>query len=1450
MNALSEIKSMLENGLAPYAQTARDLWNLPHTNGISVNGCADFALWRITNDKLINELVSSFAYLLINPRDALCVKHSTQYLSTSLNIQTLSNVVAAVELPSGSSTDLYRTCQTCRAKGMERISRKRAQAAAQGMHWCTFGAHQVTIAECTAPDGTLHATCQQCLTRSRQRYAQTVREDHHSAENDFELAANDDAAEGVEAIPVDDFDAVFGDGSDLMDIDLPEDSAVSDRELQLLKNLDEKVAEITYQSCDFCLEDGFNLKVVDGKCLSCRNDKGDPVQKWSAQNNIQPALNVPPCLQGLTDMEDMLIARVKSYMQVRWTRGRQLAYQDHIVNFRQDTSAIATKLPRLPEDTDIVIIRKEDVDLSRHVDFTVRRDKVVAALQYKIDHDPHYADLVIDEEAVAQLPENGSVAHRLPTCREGRQNETETSMPAGPDSAAGDQGVEEGINEQVVGGVIDLGTHQRAEVDHLREAANNVVRGARYEHTIINAPDMDHAPLSEATPGYMIMAFPTLFPDGKDIQTLLAEGDQQLVSKMVRYGANLWGTRAFWLSRRHELLDMIRVKNSPHLFFTLSAADLQWPDLHKHMPNSDVDANGDLNPRAARQRRRTALTQNPHIAAAYLDQRLQVYFKHFLTPLLGIKDFWYRYEWQERGSGHIHGFLWMKDAPKVDEINFDLLKHPGCVIPPDQEEKMRQFTAFWDRIISTWNPFPHHDENQPLLGENPCSKDRASAQYTKQELADLLNWVERHTKCMPGYCQVKRKVTGQSEPQTFCRFDYPMALRHEAGIGLDSKFRVRFEPRRNDRLLNTHNVAMILGWKANVDVKPVLSKDAAINYIAKYASKSEKQAPAFPELLSKVTTAMDGSATAQSACQKMLNKMLGERTYSAQETAHLLLGIPLVRASASFQTLYIGPEGGMRELGEEDINENALEGAGAEGERRVTSDSWIQRYMKRAAELESLSLHEICSKYIWKKGEWKKRRESTKVIVRTYPRFSPNPEDPRYDDYCRTKVILHHPFRSVDTFVSEDQSWIEVYAQCRAAGHVHMADTLRCWEDENREVDKEEEDEEIMNPDVAEMDEADWQAWARLHPNQDIPLYGADDLGRRPIDDGWDLEASRQQWNNVEAMATWIDEKKREGHQQDNAQQIDINTLENEQRVIYDEYVNAYREILAGNDCPQQLFNIDGTAGCGKTYLIGAICQELRCLARENDRPNPVRVLAPSGVAALNIHGQTIHSALSLPITGFSPLTGSRLASMQVLWNGVHFVIIDEKSMLGLRSLAQIDSRCRQIFPQHANIPFGNLNVALVGDFAQLPPVGDTPLFGEPSSANSDNGTLSRDGSTLYRKFTTSFRLRIVHRQGGESPEQVRFRDLLTHASRGGLSVDEWKLLTTRLDKNLDAATRSLFDDAPCLYATRNDVHELNLSELQALNQPCARIMAKHDGGPDAIKAAADEAGGLEPHKD
>jgi hypothetical protein len=93
---------------------------------------------------------------------------------------------------------------------------------------------------------------------------------------------------GVEAAEIDEFDNAFGDGSNLMNVDLPDDSALSRHEAALLENLNKKLDEVEFKTCDDCLEEGFDLSVEDGRCSSCRNDTGDPVRKWSAANKVHP----------------------------------------------------------------------------------------------------------------------------------------------------------------------------------------------------------------------------------------------------------------------------------------------------------------------------------------------------------------------------------------------------------------------------------------------------------------------------------------------------------------------------------------------------------------------------------------------------------------------------------------------------------------------------------------------------------------------------------------------------------------------------------------------------------------------------------------------------------------------------------------------------------------------------------------------------------------------------------------------------------------------------------------------------------------------------------------------------------------------------------------------------------------------------------------------------------
>lgn len=178
-------------------------------------------------------------------------------------------------------------------------------------------------------------------------------------------------------------------------------------------------------------------------------------------------------------------------MQVRYTKGRQLCYKDHIVNLPQDITEIARKLPHLPQELDMVVIQRDGVDLDHHVDFLCRREKVREALMYKIGHCPYYADLgEIDEEALQQLPENGSVARLIPTCHEGRQAQAPAVAQPGPAAAAAEPTDDDGVDEQFVGGILNLGGDNQTEVDGVRDGVASILNGgpppmARYEQEIV-----------------------------------------------------------------------------------------------------------------------------------------------------------------------------------------------------------------------------------------------------------------------------------------------------------------------------------------------------------------------------------------------------------------------------------------------------------------------------------------------------------------------------------------------------------------------------------------------------------------------------------------------------------------------------------------------------------------------------------------------------------------------------------------------------------------------------------------------------------------------------------------------------------------------------------------------------------------------------------------------------
>ena len=165
---------------------------------------------------------------------------------------------------------------------------------------------------------------------------------------------------------------------------------------------------------------------------------------------------------------------------------------------------------------------------------------------------------------------------------------------------------------------------------------------------------------------------------------------------------------------------------------------------------------------------------------------------------------------------------------------------------------------------------------------------------------------------------------------------------------------------------------------------------------------------------------------------------------------------------------------------------------------------------------------------------------------------------------------------------------------------------------------------------------------------------------------------------------------------------------------------------------PFYLF-VTGGAGTGKSHVIRAIKEHMERSVSGGPDMHACMLMAPTGVAAFNIGGLTIHRALRLQVEHGRTahqlqLNVLALHDLRKLWQGVHTIIIDEVSMVSYQILKSVHSRLCEIYGNDEI--FGGLNVIAVGDMYQLSPVNGSFIFSQKLGRSS-----GRLASHLWRDF-------------------------------------------------------------------------------------------------------------------
>ncbi len=265
---------------------------------------------------------------------------------------------------------------------------------------------------------------------------------------------------------------------------------------------------------------------------------------------------------------------------------------------------------------------------------------------------------------------------------------------------------------------------------------------------------------------------------------------------------------------------------------------------------------------------------------------------------------------------------------------------------------------------------------------------------------------------------------------------------------------------------------------------------------------------------------------------------------------------------------------------------------------------------------------------------------------------------------------------------------------------------------------------------------------------------------------------------------------------------IEIDTKDIDDITLDIEQSAAYNIMESTTD---NLF-ITGKAGTGKSVLLQYFIKHVH---------KQIAVVAPTGVAALNVGGQTIHSFFGLQALDLQDprddeevkrISGKKKEVLE----GIDVLVIDEISMVSSDIMDMIDAKLK--FARHCRAPFGGCQVICFGDLYQLPPV---VISGPVYSYLEDRyGTVFFFGADAVKNHPfRMIELQKNHRQNAK-PEDVsnqRFIDILNRIRIGKIDSDMIRFL------NQNCVVTPKDNNYVTLTGDNSTASEINRAKLRAL---------------------------------
>ena len=429
----------------------------------------------------------------------------------------------------------------------------------------------------------------------------------------------------------------------------------------------------------------------------------------------------------------------------------------------------------------------------------------------------------------------------------------------------------------------------------------------------------------------------------------------------------LRGSPPYFEKAKKDLFAMIRQLGPASLFCSFSSAETQWIHFlrilgqlvdQKEYTNTELEnMNWDDKCRL--------IQSDPVTCARHFDYQISQFLTNFLLnkakPLGNISDWFYRVEYQQRGSPHIHMLIWLKDAPVFgvddDALVTDFIDQIITCQWPDNNPELQKLV---NRQIH------RHSHTCRKKSKNECRFNYPQPPMCKTEILYPLESDMPQAKLKQhkeSWITIKKQLNDLKEGEdiTFEELllklnvtenDYKLAIRSSLNAAT-----IFLKRKPSELRINNYNSTCMKAWRANMDIQFVLDVYACAMYIVSYISKAQK---GMSELLRQASIeARKGNSSIKQQVRDIGNKFLNSVEISAQEAVYIVLQLPMKKCSR--QVIFINttpPEERVQLLKPvSDIKE--LE----DDSEDIYTSGLLQRYAKRPISFEHVTLADCAAWY-------------------------------------------------------------------------------------------------------------------------------------------------------------------------------------------------------------------------------------------------------------------------------------------------------------------------------------------------------------------------------------------------------------------------------------------------------------------------------------------------------